>query len=175
MGTQSWEAQHVAAPTLQGLPVPPNLPSPHLHQQESPWGPQSRWAGHRDPHPPPEHPPGTSDCSLQCILSEDALSSQNPCIPQRASSPSAGTSWIWYSEVWSIWMQTWCDLQGGKGDITSKTEQVLSVSLPLPLLQPQPTLWVNAKRGYTLTWHYSCAHLRILHQNRLTSLFCCYR
>lgn len=113
--------------------------------------------------------------SAVCGFSEDGLSSQNPCVPQRASSPSAGTSWIWYSEVWSIWTQTWCDLQGGKGDITSKTEQVLSVSLPLPLLQPQPMLWVNAKRGNTLTWHYSCAQPRVLHQNRLTSLFCCYR
>lgn len=28
------------------------------------------------------------------------------CVPQRASSPSAVTRWIWYSEFWSIWRWT---------------------------------------------------------------------
>lgn len=37
-------------------------------------------------------------------------------LPQRASSPSAVTRWIWYSEFWSIWRRTWCDLQRGKRD-----------------------------------------------------------
>lgn len=37
-------------------------------------------------------------------------------IPQRASSPSAVTRGIWYSEFWSIWRWMWCDLQQGNRD-----------------------------------------------------------
>lgn len=37
-------------------------------------------------------------------------------VPQRASSPSAVTRGIWYSEFWSIWRWMWCDLQQGNRD-----------------------------------------------------------
>lgn len=102
----------LSPPASAGIPLGTTVPKgwaqgpPTLHLsilQVPPTAPSSAQPKHR---------------SAVCGFSEDALSSQKPCIPQRASSPSAGTSWIWYSEVWSIWTQTWCDLQGGKGDIT---------------------------------------------------------
>lgn len=100
-------------------------------------------------------------------------------VPQRASSPSAVTRWIWYSEFWSIWRRTWCDLQRGNRDRLPGKETKF-----FPYLCHQPHChyyslsqhFGSALRGNnTLTWHYFCAHPSVLHQNRLTSLSCCYR
>lgn len=97
-------------------------------------------------------------------------------IPQRASSPSAVTRWIWYSEFWSIWRRTWYDLQRGNRERLPSRETKFCQHL---CHQPHRRYYSlnqhfgSTPRGdNTLRWRYFYAHLRVLHQTRLRSLSC---